>query len=156
MTGLTVDFTKHYTVDVGAYVEASTDAIITNGNNERTHACIALGPSGNRQGSINCFDIDTGRVAVRRTTVNFTKHCTVDVGAYIESSTDALITNGNNDRTHACIALGTYGNRQGSINCFDLDTGRVEVRSTFKQMIWPERLLRKANMWGERGKKAVL
>ena len=67
MTGLTVNFTKHCTVDVGAYIEASTDAIITNSNNNRTHACIALGPSRNRQGSINCFDIDTGTVVVSRT-----------------------------------------------------------------------------------------
>ena len=65
MTGLTVNFTKHCKVDVGAYVEASTDAIITNGNNDRTHAVIALGPSRNRQGSIKCFDLDTGRVVVR-------------------------------------------------------------------------------------------
>ena len=67
VTRLTVNFTKHFTVDVGVYVEASTNAIITNGNNNRTHAFIALGPSGNRKGSINCFDLDTGRVLVRRT-----------------------------------------------------------------------------------------
>ena len=60
MIGLTVNFTKHYTVDVGAYVEASTSAIITNGNNDRTQACISLGPSGNRKGPIKCFDLDTG------------------------------------------------------------------------------------------------
>ena len=59
----------------------------------------------------------------------------MDVGAYIEASTDAIITNVNNDRTHACIALGPPGNIQGSINCFDINTGRVLVRSTVKQMI---------------------
>ena len=53
VTGLTVNFTKHCTVDVGAYVEASTNAIITNGDNDRTHACITLGPSWNIQGSVN-------------------------------------------------------------------------------------------------------
>ena len=88
--------------------------------------------------------------------INFTKRCMVDIGAYVESSTDAVITNGNNDRTHACIALGPSMNIQRSINCFDLDTGRVVVRSTFKQMIWPERLLRKAITWGGKGKKAIL
>ena len=81
-------------------------------------------------------------------TVNFTKDCTVDVGACVEASTDAIITNGNNDRTHAYIALGPSGNRQGSINCFDLYTCRVVVRRTLKNMIWPDRLLRKANAWG--------
>ena len=68
-------------------------------------------------------------------TVNFNKHCTVDVGAYVESSTNAIITNGNNDMTHACIALEPSRNRQGYINCFDLDTGRVVVYSTVKKMI---------------------
>ena len=70
-------------------------------------------------------------------TVDFTKRYTVDVGAYVEASTDAIITNGNNDRTQACIALGTYGNIQGSINYFDLDTVSVVVHRTCKQMIWP-------------------
>ena len=89
-------------------------------------------------------------------TVNFTKHCTVDVGTYVEASTDAIITNGNNDRTHACIALGPYGNRQGSINFFDLDMGWFVVCMKVKPMICTERLLRKANTWGGKGKKAVL
>ena len=86
------------------------------------------------------------RELVTRLTVNFSKHCTVDVGAYVESSTNAIITNGNNDRTHACIALGPSGNRQGYINCFELDKGRVVVFRIVKQMIWLERLLRKSNM----------
>ena len=76
----------------------------------------------------------------------------MDVGAYVEASTDVLITDGNNDIIHACIALGPSGNRQGYINCFDLDKGRVLVRRTVKHMIWPERLLRKANAWkGQEG-----
>ena len=53
VTGRTVNFGKDCNYDVGAYVEASTDAIITNTNDDRAHSCIALGPSGNRQGSIN-------------------------------------------------------------------------------------------------------
>ena len=89
-------------------------------------------------------------------TINFTKHCTLDVGAYVEASNDAITTDGNNNRTHACIALGPSGNRHGSINCFNLDTGRVVVSRTVKQMIWPERLLRKADVWGKKGKKAIL
>ena len=78
-------------------------------------------------------------------TDNFTKHCTVYVGTYVEASTNTIITNGNNDRTHACIALGPSENRQGSIKCFDLDTCRVVVHRTFKKIIWPESILRKAN-----------
>ena len=80
----------------------------------------------------------------------------MDLGAYVEISTDAFITNGNNYRTHACIALGPSGNRQGSIKCFDLYTGRVGLCRTVKYMIWPEKLLRKANTWGKKGKKVIL
>ena len=52
--------------------------------------------------------------------------------------------------------MGSFGNRKGSINCFGLDTGRVVVRRTLKKKIWLERLLRRANMWGGKGKKAIL
>ena len=66
ITGLTVNFKDHCKFDVGGYVEASNDAVITKNNSDRTHACIFLGPSGNRQGSLNCFDLETGKVVVRR------------------------------------------------------------------------------------------
>ena len=46
VTGLTVNFLRHCRFDVGAYVEVSTDVIITNDNSDRTHPCIYLGPSG--------------------------------------------------------------------------------------------------------------
>jgi len=51
----------------GAYVEASTDADITNDMKSRTHPCVSLGPSGNMQGSLKCFDIKTGKVVTHRT-----------------------------------------------------------------------------------------
>ena len=86
-------------------------------------------------------------------TVNFTNHCTVDIGAYAKSNTNAIITNGNNDKKHACIAMGSSVNRKGY---FDLDTGRVVVLRTFKQMICPYRLLTKAKTWGKKGKNAIL
>ena len=53
MTGMNLNFIRDCNIDCGVYVEASTDVIITNDNSEGTHSCIALGPSGNRQGSIN-------------------------------------------------------------------------------------------------------
>ena len=89
-------------------------------------------------------------------TINNTKHCTVDFGAYVQASIDVTITNGTNDRTHSCIALGPSGNRQGNINCFGLDIGSILLRWKVKQMIWPKRLIRKANAWVERGKKDIL
>ena len=32
----------------------------------RTHGCVALGTSGNWQGSTKCFDLETGKVVTRR------------------------------------------------------------------------------------------
>ena len=32
----------------------------------RTHGCVALGTAGNWQGSTKCFDLDTGKVVLRR------------------------------------------------------------------------------------------
>ena len=91
---------------------------------------------------LNAFPLRSGitggfspRELVTELTANFTKHCTVDFGAYVEAITNAIITNGNNDRTHACIALDPSGNIQGSIKCFDLGTGRVVIRRTVKHMI---------------------
>ena len=49
------------------YVEASTNAIITNDMASRTHSCISLGPSGNWQGSTKCFDLSTRDVLTHRT-----------------------------------------------------------------------------------------
>ena len=67
VTGRTLDFRKDCRADVGAYVEASPDHIVTNTNIDRTDSCIALGPSGNRQGSVKCTKLDNGEVVVQRT-----------------------------------------------------------------------------------------
>ena len=60
--GLTVDYKRDCKALVGEYMEASIDVEFTNKNVERRQSCIYLGPSGNRQGSIKCFVIDTGVV----------------------------------------------------------------------------------------------
>ena len=60
VVGRGVDYYKDCRADLGGYVEASTDKVVTNDNTPLTHACIALGPSGNRQGSLKCFDLQTG------------------------------------------------------------------------------------------------
>ena len=39
---------------------------MTNDNTPRTHGCIALGPSGNRQGCLIFSDLETGKVVTRR------------------------------------------------------------------------------------------
>ena len=66
VTGRKLDMKKDCKAQFGAYLEASKDADITNTMVERTHSCVALGPSGNLQGSVKCFDLLTGRVVVCR------------------------------------------------------------------------------------------
>ena len=60
------DFELDCKVLFGSYVQASNDAIITNTMKLRTHGCVALGTSGNWQGTTKCFDIETGKVVTRR------------------------------------------------------------------------------------------
>ena len=57
---------------------------------------------------------------------------------YIEASTDAIVVNDNTKRTHSCIALGLSGNREGSVNFFDLETIKVVVCRTINHIPWPE------------------
>jgi len=67
VTGRKLDMMKDARVKYGSYVEASKDAVITNTMDERTEACLALGPSGILQGSVKCFSLLTGKLIIRRT-----------------------------------------------------------------------------------------
>ena len=67
VTGKVFDVAKHCRARFGEYVEASRDADVTNDMEPRTDACIALGPSGNRQGSVLCLKLSNAKVVVRRT-----------------------------------------------------------------------------------------
>ncbi len=67
VSGLRMDYRKHCRVRWGAYVEASQDPDITNTMNDRTVPCIALGPTGNIQGSVSCYNLQTKQVVTRRT-----------------------------------------------------------------------------------------
>ena len=57
--GQVLDLKKDSWVPFDSYVEASVDAVVTNSMSHCTHACISLGPSGNLQGSVKCFDLLT-------------------------------------------------------------------------------------------------
>ncbi len=60
VTGQKLDVKTDLRAQFGSYVEASYDNIITNHMTDRTHRCIALGTTVNRQGSLTCFDLLTG------------------------------------------------------------------------------------------------
>ena len=64
-----MDYKKHCRVEVGTYCEVHDKPSPTNNMVSRTHEAIALGPTGNLQGSVKFFCINTRRVLKRR---NFT------------------------------------------------------------------------------------
>ena len=66
VTGKGIDYNNDCRADLGAYIQASTDTFVTNDNNPCTHGCIALGPSGNRQSFLKCFDLETGKLVLYR------------------------------------------------------------------------------------------
>ena len=76
---------------------------------------------------------------------------------YVEASTDATVTNNNTERTRSCVALGPVGNRQGSVKCWDIESGKVLHRRTVTQLPWPldNKLVRKIEEWGKKGASAI-
>ena len=64
VTGLSMDYERDYKVDIGSHVEASTDTTVTNDNTELTRSCVALGPVGNRQGSVNVLTLSQERFCI--------------------------------------------------------------------------------------------
>ena len=69
VTGRTVNDKRYCWSCIGGYVKSITDAIVMNDNMPCTHSCIALGLSGNCQGSVKCFELETGKVVFRRTII---------------------------------------------------------------------------------------
>ncbi len=66
VSGRKLDAKEDLRVRFGAYIKTSRDEIITNDMPNRTHPCISLGPSGNMQGSLKCFDLLTREVVICR------------------------------------------------------------------------------------------
>jgi hypothetical protein len=53
------------------------------------------------------------------------------------------------DRTHACIALGPTGNIQGSLKCFNIDTGKIIKCQTITLLPMPDQIVKKVRKWGK-------
>ena len=56
-------------------------------------------------------------------------------------------------RTSPCIFLGTTGNIQGSVKCFNLETKKVVKRRDFTKFPMPDRVIRRVTSLGERAKQ---
>ena len=65
VTQLSTDYKRDCKVEIGSYVEVSTDAVVTNDNTERMLSCVAFGAVGNRQGSV--IPVSTPDVANAKT-----------------------------------------------------------------------------------------
>jgi hypothetical protein len=63
---MTLDYAKHCRVHCGSYIEAHDDPDITNTLKNRTSPCIALGPTGNFQGLIWAYNLETKAVTKRQ------------------------------------------------------------------------------------------
>ena len=61
-----LDYKKHCRVLPGTYCEVHDEPVPTNTMAPRSHEAIALGPTGNLQGSVKFYCINTGRVLKRR------------------------------------------------------------------------------------------
>ena len=57
-----LDYKKHCRVLPGTYYKVHEEPVPTNTMTPRTHECIALGPTGNLQGSVKFYCLTTGRV----------------------------------------------------------------------------------------------
>ena len=67
------------------------------------------------------------------------------------------MTNDNTERTRSCVALGPVGNKQGSVKCFDIKSGKILDRRTVTQLPWPlnNRLVKKVEAWGKKDARAI-
>ena len=65
VTGLLTNHARDCKAAPGEYLEAEVDPDVTNTNDPRTRACVCLGPSGNRQGSVKCLDLETNKTVYR-------------------------------------------------------------------------------------------
>ena len=61
-----LDYKRHCRVEPGTYCEVHDEPVPSNSMTPRTHAAIALGPTGNMQGSVKFYCLTTGRVLKRR------------------------------------------------------------------------------------------
>ena len=81
--------------------------------------------------------------------------CNAIFGSYVQTTTDALVTNDQKPRTPRCITIGPSGNQQGSLNCVDLETGKVVIWRIATVVPIPDRVVKKLNTWGLITKKDV-
>ena len=66
MTGIKLDYNKHFRLQFGSYVQVHDEPSLTNSSNTRTIGAITLGPTGNLQGGYKFLNLRTGKKITRR------------------------------------------------------------------------------------------
>ena len=66
MTGIKLDYSKHFRLTFGSYVQVHDEPRPTNSPTARTVGAITLGPTGNLQGGHKLLNIRTGKNITRR------------------------------------------------------------------------------------------
>jgi hypothetical protein len=66
MSGETLDYKKHLSLQVGQYFQVHEEDTLRNSQSPRTKGAILLGPSGNRQGGYKLMALNTGKKITRR------------------------------------------------------------------------------------------
>ena len=69
--GRDIDFNKHCKSQLGSYIEANEDRVVTNTHNPRKFTCIFLVPPEYIQGTLKLFDRNTGVVKSPQTMTEF-------------------------------------------------------------------------------------
>ena len=92
MTGITIDFRKHYKIEFGAYAKAHKKTFTQNLMQSHTETAICLWPTGNLQGYYWFLNLRTGRHIKRRT-------FTPPVPARVIDRVHALAEAGNQNTT---------------------------------------------------------
>ena len=98
----------------------------------------------------------TSQIAMTMMTTAACHQKVVCRGSYVQATADVIVTNDQKPRTHGCIALGPLENQQGSLKCFDLETGMVVIWRIVKVFPMPDRVVKQVNAWGIKTKKGSL
>ena len=103
----------------------------------------AFPPKGGVSANISPRGIMTG------TQFDYTKHCKLPFGSYVQAHEEPSPTNTQAARTVGAICLGPTGNLQGSYKFLNLRTGRLITRRSWTSLPMPDEVIARVNALGK-------
>jgi hypothetical protein len=88
------------------------------------------------------------------TSLDYSKHCKVPFGAYVETHEENSPTNTMSERTRGAVCLGPSANFQGSYKLLCLRTGRKIVRKQFTELPMPDSVIKRVEAISARDKRS--